>query len=55
LTLLGGRQNEQSGGPGNTGGSYSRGASSGYGQLRYVANEHYAYADRGIGDDDIPF
>jgi single-strand DNA-binding protein len=55
LTLLGGRHNEQSGGSGNAGGSYSRGASSGYGQLRYVANEHYAYADRGIGDDDIPF
>src|ERR1700738_3199364 len=53
LTLLGGRQNEQSGESGDAGGSYSRGASSGHGQLGYVANERYAYADQGIGDDDI--
>jgi len=55
LTLLGGRQNEQGRGSDDTGGSYSRGASSGHGQLGYVANERYAYADQGIGDDDIPF
>jgi single-strand DNA-binding protein len=56
LTLLGGPHSEESGGASfNNGRGYSRGATSGYGQSRQVANEEYAYADQGITDDDIPF
>jgi single-strand DNA-binding protein len=56
LTLLGGHQGSEGGGPSHSRSSgYAHGGMGGFAQSRQASSEEYAYADQGISDDDIPF